>query len=269
MPTLSRCPEYSTSSCCSEAEHERLDNDFKAIYDEVFQPCPECLENFRRLQCAIHCAPTQRDFVTLTEVEPQSGVVRSASVRLCSDWCGRFDAACANTTVRALFLPTGRGEFCKAQMDSARGITLDLQSTLCLEIDGPDRCDGGYDAASVDAAASAPTPQDVALLILFICLFLVGLLSIIRIWNSNDGSGPGAPPCGIRPFAPYSRQPIFVRGGRPDLAATADCRDRGGGAAAGAFGCDRAWPNRPVPAATDTCSRRRPPHTKLKAAFEQ
>jgi len=134
---LQRCPEYRESSCCSKEEDDLLDADFISAYEYVYNGCSGCLENFRKLQCAMKCSPDQRDFVT---TEQQSGRV---VVRMCPEFCHRFFSSCINTTARKVF-HADDGTFCAAQLDTSGGTDLVIDQYSCINEDGPSYCNGRY-----------------------------------------------------------------------------------------------------------------------------
>lgn len=160
-----RCPEFSSSACCSEKEHEKLDKDFITAYDAIYSECSGCLENMRKLLCTIHCSPKQHELVQFydghqTPLVKPKGVVAIASsaavsqaneedqvpdgntlpiraetttparrvafAPLCYGSCKRWYRSCSQTRPGNLFQGSGKRSFCEAQMNSVKRVFLQI-----------------------------------------------------------------------------------------------------------------------------------------------
>lgn len=188
-PTLFRCPEYADSTCCSPEEHKRLDDDFRSLYNYIYSECPGCLENFRRLQCAIFCAPNQHEFVKILETSPNTNInktpvereifVTKSLVRICPALCNRLYFVCASTSAQALF-EDSQSSFCTSQMDRNENVSVELNAYDCLNIEGPDHCTGdpAYLKQSMETGKISSGDQ-LTLLLFFLLLFTMGLMTVI------------------------------------------------------------------------------------------
>ena len=218
VPGLSRCPEFEESACCSEEEHRDLDLAFEAVWELVYSGCPGCLENFRKLQCAIHCAPTQRDVVRVQHQQPAragGGAALAASVRVCHDFCVAFAASCAETAAVGALRGGNSGEraspatFCAAQMDaSPSGVAVKVAAAgdkTCLRIDATEQC-----SEELPARPTVPfTRLQRFVLAAVACCAFCGMYGIYKVWRFRESKEI---PRGFDSQQPYLRQPLFVPG---------------------------------------------------------
>eukprot|EP00939_MAST-03C_sp_MAST-3C-sp1_P002975 g2975.t1 len=90
MPVnLRLCQEYSDSSCCSPQEEFELTNYFTDLQKTILgYKCPGCLENARKLLCAVYCGPAPESITSIKN----EGLV--AEVNVCQNTCDNFFDSC-------------------------------------------------------------------------------------------------------------------------------------------------------------------------------
>mgnify|MGYP003961724433 CR=1 FL=1 len=138
---LTFCTEYAESSCCSISEEKTLANDFDTYWRSAAGHCPGCLVNVKAFQCAYTCGPNQADFVDVKR-NPNGTAVIKASLRMCNSFCNSFHSSCGNITVAAMEANNANA-FCQGFVDSAKGLTVELNQYDCYNSPAaPNRCDG-------------------------------------------------------------------------------------------------------------------------------
>eukprot|EP00939_MAST-03C_sp_MAST-3C-sp1_P001948 g1948.t1 len=190
---LVRCPEYRSSSCCSKAEDEALDEAFRTAYEYVYGGCEGCVENFRLFACAAHCSPEQIDFVSVEAADDDGAVEKR--VRICPQFCERFYSSCVNTTARHITHADDLA-FCVAQdidvsssssspSSSSSSVVLQIDQNDCTNPAGPTYCNGEY-VHEVDDDEELTSQQVVKITIVVAAVVVALFYGIYALCKTND-----------------------------------------------------------------------------------